>query len=344
MSITRYPISWLTSRVKGLEEAIEKTPIFNHIFTNNCYIAGGFARKLLREGVYDKKILSSYFKSGSDVDIYAENIISQRMFFEDVHLRNLIWYDSITQYAKTANVMHPYLFEIDANYPIRLQLITKAHGSPKKIIEGFDFANCKIAFNKNYVWVDDRVEQLEKNKKLQIDKQGMYVTSRILKYFKRHDYLLFEERSRVYVESYIAKRISEDYNNTSNIQHEILKLSDQVVSDKTLVNLISSLDHKTRLYVGYEYLEECISDISSYIPRYTISGNIAEFALNARKAFRIKMPTASLIEIEPIKINGDKINSIIFIKTFNNFMQCMLPNGELVFLKRECFKRVVSKI
>tara|TARA_R110000751_G_scaffold74255_1_gene150295 strand:- start:318 stop:890 length:573 start_codon:yes stop_codon:yes gene_type:complete len=67
----------------------------------------------------------------------------------------------------------------------KLQLIHAFGGSPQKILNGFDLANCKIATDGKQLYIREGWEELEENKLIHIDDYQDLIPWRIIKYINK---------------------------------------------------------------------------------------------------------------------------------------------------------------
>lgn len=170
-----------------IKESIEKfsekypeiTPFMSFassFLTPGAFIAGGSLRKIIN-GWKAKDIILSH---NGDIDI----------FYADISI-----YES-----------HKKSLEEEVKFPCRptfgkhavnlffngtcIQCVHSNIGTIRQVISTFDFVNCMIATDGEYIYYDDRIEGLEKTSTLMLNtnSSSRYLPSRIKKYVTKYNY------------------------------------------------------------------------------------------------------------------------------------------------------------
>ena len=211
--IENHSITWLYERVDGLEDLIRHSPFFQNVFLNGGYIAGGFPRKLIEDGSIAN--ISEFFTAASDIDVFFESVGTyETTKFALTAQFGINWEDTpghraIFSHLRPEN--DPILCALAKTSPA-IQLINCQHSDPKTMIEGFDFANCKIAFNETHVWIDSRVEKLERERILVMDRVSVALPRRLSKYKNKHKYRTLDDKTKKFVFQWIDENIEKVFN------------------------------------------------------------------------------------------------------------------------------------
>lgn len=247
--------SWLFDRVKGLE-VLMSFQLFQTIFSSGGFIAGGFLRYLLKTGstsdiehymTVHKSDIDVFFRNEADVEVirryvfreYLKLIETDKSFFHDWREQ-----EHVIDWKRTKNAMSCDISLL--NTPIKLQLVTCNFDQPINILLDFDFANCKIAFDGKYVYIDERLEELEKQNCLKIDKMMPSIIWRLSKYVKKYDYKLHPASSHElyhYIKNFSQYRgpAGESITNNDTIKKLIL-LGENVFDDEIIASLRGAAD------------------------------------------------------------------------------------------------------
>jgi hypothetical protein len=208
MLIEKKDISWLKERVPDIDYILDTFhPLFDKF---EGYIAGGFVRRCIRAGSVHAAQTSPppglrhnfdidfFFPSRQNVNKTVKHIYEHLQWNKELTLSRhsswAEWDDKDKKYPTepTSPLKFAYEWNIEkwlgpSNIYYRrihkLQVIAKSFGAPEEVMKSFDLANCKIAFNKDHVWVREGWEKLECEKKIHIDSaRGNLLLWRAAKY------------------------------------------------------------------------------------------------------------------------------------------------------------------
>ena len=203
-NIVKKDISWLYERVPDFNSFYNK---HSHVFNGGGFVSGGFLRKMIHFGSYEKAIENIYkIGFGGDIDF----------FFDQEHHANIACHTSLLDaefypidntgalFGKQTKVKAGILmtepnsktgfaYEIASKKNgIKYQFIAKSTGTPEQVLNRFDIANCKIATDAKSVWMVEDWEEIEGKKEIRVDKANHeYLISRLAKYLG-DDYSLDE--------------------------------------------------------------------------------------------------------------------------------------------------------
>lgn len=321
--IVKYPISYLSNVVDGFEDLLKKDLILSILDKNNCYIAGGFIRNLIRCG--DISCISKYFQGGGDLDVFFYDKISFNKYF--CKLGQINYYTpSLGSHAFNFNLYYEPI-----RRGVQVQLIKTFTGSPENILSTFDFTNCRVAFDLNHVWIDESLITLEKLKQLKIANQSATLTHRVAKYIKRYDYTNVEESSLLHLKSWFQSMLEHikssriDLSACINPYLRILLQNntniDQAIDDKTLELLIKMIvSRRQTVVMRHSY------DINPMNVSLTSEINLAQIVQNIRKLNNVQLDAGDLVEIPATIYEGINVNIAILIKNRNgNMWDVYLP-------------------
>jgi len=196
--IIKKDISWLLERVPDFMDFYNNQ---SYYFINDGYLAGGFLRKIIKNGGVLKTLEKEHgaIKRG-DIDFF--------FYTEEACLQSFSWFKNING----TFIPHPVLsnktpapnsitgFAFEGQSPImvgkgfafeyKFQFIAKSTGTPEQVLNRFDIANCKIATDGKNVWMVEDWEEIESKKEIRVDKANHeYLISRLAKYLE-DDYSL----------------------------------------------------------------------------------------------------------------------------------------------------------
>tara|TARA_Y100000310_G_scaffold335624_1_gene418123 strand:+ start:2453 stop:3409 length:957 start_codon:yes stop_codon:yes gene_type:complete len=251
MKIIKKDIKWLKERVSDVDYVLD---IFDPLFTRyGGYIAGGFVRRCIKAGSAKKAMTDYPTHSKFDIDFFFPSAQRVHKAMKYVN-KNLRWSKEVTLSGYDAfNVEAKYdvpnsLLKFAYEWPIekwcapeydtaggvymrnvaKLQVIAEAYGEPEKVFNNFDLANCKIAFNKNHVWIREGWEELENEKKIHIDStRGSLLLWRVAKYLSHRvhgnnwlDWSLTEESKSKLLEWTLHRMSTNEWGNLKGgLQH-----------------------------------------------------------------------------------------------------------------------------
>lgn len=176
--IEKKPISWLYERVEGLETLFKEFPFSTIFLKKERYIAGGFLRQIIRDGTTEH--LPGYFDEGGDIDIFTES--EQDSVKAMISLRGR-WNESRGMNAKETTLRFS-----EGCIDAKVQVITSHFAPPEEMLQRFDFVNSQIATDGEFVWVNPELLGLEARRELMSAGLTQHLPSRVIKYFKRHEY------------------------------------------------------------------------------------------------------------------------------------------------------------
>jgi hypothetical protein len=188
-NIIKKDISWLLDRVPDFVNFYNDQTYY---FMNDGYLAGGFLRKIIKNGSVEKTIENSL--ASGDIDLFFYNQDAAEKAFEHfAKLKGSFISKSNKDGAKfTPNSMTGFAFEgrgiiklNDKKFPhtLKFQFIAKSTGAPEQVLNRFDISNCKIATDGKNIWMIEDWEKLEEDKIIRVDNlSGQYILSRLKKY------------------------------------------------------------------------------------------------------------------------------------------------------------------
>ena len=174
--IVMKPYTWLVEKVPNINDFLN---VFSNLInTYNGVIAGGYLRRVIRSGdalTFQNADLDIVFLTQSDF-LSATNFVNQG---------NLTQFNQ-PDIQEISDDRIVYGFDLishtDNITNIKLQLIRREADSIENIVSNFDFTNAKIATNLNQVIIDNRWENFESNKIINIDIVRPDILIRLLKY------------------------------------------------------------------------------------------------------------------------------------------------------------------
>lgn len=232
----------MNERVHGFQDFVD-CRMLDPVFDAGGIVAGGVGRFMLRNG--SSYNLSKYFsydknQARGDVDAFFPDVESMEECMDAIAIPRNHFRET---FGKGAFECMRSIMMHGARHNTKLQLVKCRTGTPEEILDTFDFANCKVAFNREHVWIDTRLIELEKKKILQIDDaDGPIIGPRVCKYFMRHDYLALEDDSRQMLIDWMLKRLNSGkwgkiFGQRTLVQR-LVTLGAGVISDKDLVYFI----------------------------------------------------------------------------------------------------------
>lgn len=388
MTIIQYDIRDMFERIEGLEDLI-KIDVFRDVFRSGGYIAGGFARFLLREKSVKKVIkhVNNLWASGPKMDI--------DIFFDSLE-RSRALISNIATYERTNSTLIPSLgnnaqqcyisialneitdhseLEPTEIMTMMVQFITGFIGSPRDMISRFDITNCKVGFNDEYFWIDDRVEKLEKDLVLHISDISKFVPSRIRKYLVHRGYRKIHPESvhvlagwmemKLVDERVIDVNVKQKYRQNINAIINLAKTHPDLVSNRMLMDLISYVDDRRLQAISYSYLDKPFDET-----RIFININPAVAALRERKCESLDLKMGDMIEIdEPselldpsigprrvcvtviesnkdiftVKSNETINNQTKVVKTPESGIHCLFPGGKILRVEPYTIRGIIAR-
>ena len=184
-------IQWLYDRVPDMEAVLEQ---FKPFFSSGAFLAGGFLRTAITKGSALKALnrnespgdLDFFFETPDHATKLVHRIVSDQVVLGSIKLNKYqtnYWTSGPNSMMKFA---YDTQFEIgNDNMFGKLQLIHAFGGSPQKILNGFDLANCKIATDGKQLYIREGWEELEENKLIHIDDYQDLIPWRIIKYINK---------------------------------------------------------------------------------------------------------------------------------------------------------------
>lgn len=359
MSIVKRDISWLKERVVGFDALLYGT-LFQTVFDSGGYIAGGLVRELLRTKTTAK--LPAYFNRRGDVDVFfPTNDAFTACLLALGNGTRRHWQDSFGKNAMQTCIpirMPSSQFPIaegaeedwEDGFSVQFQLVHCRFLPPDEQINSFDFVNCQAAFNREHVWVDDRIEQLEALKTLQIENISSVLPWRVHKYFSRHGYRKLEPLSRKYIIGWIKDYYlehGEKDQKLSDAMQKMIAIGDDIIPDETVVEFIGKF-HSSARVVDYSNLNENRVRISSTV-------DVAQQEINRRRMLKAGLLPGDYVEIDPIDRSPEKWQSVMLLGQDNrireftdvsrneNWWHVMLPSNQLASMHISSFRRVLSR-
>ena len=205
-NIIKKDISWLEERVPDFDTFCKQ---HSHVFTGGGFLSGGFLRKMIHFGSYQKAVENIY-KSGfaGDIDFFFDReenasiachtFLLNPEFYPIDNTGTLLGKRTKVKagvFMTEPNSKTGFAYEIASKkHGIKYQFIAKSTGTPEQVLNRFDIANCKIATDTKNVWMVEDWEELERNKVIRTDKiVNDYLIYRLAKYLGA-DYSLDQEK------------------------------------------------------------------------------------------------------------------------------------------------------
>jgi hypothetical protein len=192
-NIIKKDISWLVDRVPDFMDFYNNQSFY---FTNDGYLAGGFLRKIIKNGSVEK-VLENQLGRG-DIDFFFYNENAAEKSFESFCKVKGSYAPRLSPVNKnntakvTPNSMTGFAFEGTSSITlkdkitfnsVRFQFIAKSTGTPEQVLNRFDISNCKIATDGKNIWMVEDWEKLEEDKIIRVDNlKGEYILTRLKKY------------------------------------------------------------------------------------------------------------------------------------------------------------------
>jgi hypothetical protein len=187
---------------------------FSNLFQYNCYLAGGYLRRVYKSG-------DAFNFQNSDLDFWFQSIDDLRLGINLVNNNGIQNYfiQNTQEYSTDRNVYQYNLVPKESGLPnLKIQLIGRLVGDINLIMSSFDFTNAKIATNGIEVIKDERFELFEDSLTVNIDLVNDGLLRRLLRYlitgngvasyklnessaFKLLTYVSDRKNSSVYMES-----------------------------------------------------------------------------------------------------------------------------------------------
>ena len=174
--IVRKPYAWLVERVPNINNLFY---IFSNLINDhNGFIVGGYIRRVIQSG-------DALQFQNADLDIMFQSRDGFEGAINYINQGNLVSFNppDIQEISDSRFVYNWDLISITNGIPnIKLQLINRDADNIENILSNSDFTNAKIATNLNEVIIDNRYENFESNKIINIDQVQPTILQRLLKY------------------------------------------------------------------------------------------------------------------------------------------------------------------
>jgi len=184
-SVIKKDISWLLGKVPDFMEFYDSQ---SNYFINGGYLAGGFLRKVIKNGSVIETIKDGLSAGDIDFFFYSEQHAQEAFEYFTKHVGTFIPRpstfapNSVTGFAYEGNG-GLRLNSMKKPAVVKFQFIAKSTGSPEEVLNRFDIANCKIATDGKFIWMVDGWEGLEDQKIIRVDNlSGKYFPWRLKKY------------------------------------------------------------------------------------------------------------------------------------------------------------------
>ena len=220
-NIIRKDIAWLTEKVPDFMDFYKNQ---SYYFANNGYLAGGFLRKIIKNGSVEKT-LNSTLENG-DIDFFFYNEDAAEKCFEwfaklkGSHTPRVSASNKNNVVKFTPNSVTGFAFEgsgIIMNRSMKFQFIAKSTGTPEQVLNRFDISNCKIATDVKSIWMVEDWEEIEQQKVIRVDNlAGKYLPWRLKKYIGK-DYSLYQSNYKEVLVKLI-EILNSDSTNIANIR------------------------------------------------------------------------------------------------------------------------------
>ena len=206
--------------------------IEENILDHNMWIAGGFARivgKSLEMNLPVQKLLKHYLlETRGDIDIFT---------FNADNIPGLLTKMQRVGFVSESPFAHNLYYRNDRSYFANIQIVSKfTFDSYEKCLDSFDFTNCKYLIYKEkedlFLLKDKRAESLNKSRLLNIDKcVSPLLSSRIVKYLGRHDFLKINEskETSVALNEYLFRVTSNAWEEKFNALGDLNTIADAYI-------------------------------------------------------------------------------------------------------------------
>ena len=342
MTIQRHDVSWMCERVKGFEVFLDAQSSFAAGFKAGGYIAGGSLRVLLRAGTVD--ILPAFFRNFGDIDVFCPN----KNVYDEIKKGYSSWEQSLGKNAEQCTIhlrrCDPLwnLINNDCDFTVILQLVNILYHEPVTMLETFDIANCKIAFDGRSIYVDDRVESLERDQVLQLDMSSATLGARVEKYFRKHGYRTLHPESKGILMKWLMERYeNQDWGRIlrgEQVVPKLMMLGSSVIPDDALIRFIGKFKHDIKSANYGEMMHSTLNGIY----RECMSVDVATAELNRRRITCTIKP-GDLVEIYA---HDPAWNSCILLgrDAAANVWHVLFTNGQVSMIHEYGIIRVVSSI
>lgn len=189
-------------RVIKLIADLDRIHFFKTAFDSGGYVAGGLARYVLTDTRADGGLVGIHTKflqpHGSDIDLFFADLDGLRMTFESLTYGQHEWRVISSSTGNALDVVIECETAPNETHDIKVQLIKCHVGHPRAVIDGFDFTNCKFAFDRTDCFMSQAALQLEQRHELEITRfHPPTLTWRLTKYVTIHGYRRLTDASYV---------------------------------------------------------------------------------------------------------------------------------------------------
>ena len=349
--IERENIGWLAKRVRGFDR-IRRSLFLENVTNMGGFIAGGFARKMLRDGSTDG--LRDAVIGRSDVDIFcrtqqAFELIESTPVLGEYPIQKGVSgpnaaipgpaHHSKWMVTRGKNALWRWEFEekiigrldrllldwsnwTQGSYPpFRVQLVKCHFGTPEEILDGFDLVNCMIGFDRDNVWFHPEIERLERERTLTMNRTTRYLGPRILKYFKLHGYDRLCPKARAALSQWLKERFAEndwgEFFIGQNIVPELIKFGQTIMSDDMLVELVGLSSIRACIFkVSYDVLDDGTVRGSNGTSLRQVYGTVDPMDIELRRRITMKgsrVQPGDMVEMVPIELGNQVWRSCIIL-------------------------------
>ncbi len=350
MKIEKQPISWLYERCPDAESVLT-SEFVKKIFSSGSYIAGGFLRKLLRDG--NAKGLTAYFDAMGDIDVFCHDIDQSHIVKKQLSAES--WRRSkgnnAAQKPFIMGKIIPGCSDDAYTGTCTIQIIDTHFGSPEEMLSKFDLANCQIASDGKNVWVNSELPELEKNKTLKTVNLTDLLGSRVVKYIKKHDYILFAPETIIMLSSWatlMAKSISRGRRTIfdDGLSRECLN-TNEVLSELILKEVIDESSVKQlegKLTTAVDMVEYDFRDkhVGVALKRKALVDPV-KLILNTKKMSVIEC--GDLVElISSLDYENSMLHGIVLeISSEKDKYKILFQNNHAVTVSKKAILRIASK-
>ena len=265
---------------------------FSNLFQYNCYLAGGYLRRVYKSG-------DAFDFQNSDLDFWFQSIDDLRAGINLVNNNGIQNYfiQNTQEYSTDRNVYQYDLVPRESGLPnLKIQLIGRLVGDINLIMSSFDFTNSKIATNGSAIVKDERFEIFEDSLTVNIDLVNDGLLRRLLRYLRIGNSTLsykLNESSAFKLLTYVSDR------------------KDSSVYMQSLYNLLLATEK-----VNYEIIstiEPNLNEIESSLPQGDVPKT--NIPLNVSLIPNPPQPEVEDVQVENIEVENIEVEDVEVVDT-----------------------------
>lgn len=329
MVIKRHTMEWLSTRVNYSKELFATHP-FDVIFKSGGYIAGGFLRKLFRSALDTPKAMVNYIFAGGDIDVFFKDYND---FMRCVSALGGTWCDSPLK-----NAICRTMFNTALGISAPIQLVRCRFCSPEEMLATFDFTNCMIATDGEFVWVDDEFESVERYSFLDVVSVSSTLPQRMLKYITKRECQTLTPRSRQAIAQWVTGLHENAYSNMFGFTkqfgvRQLTMIDDPAIDNEIFIGLLG------RATKSYRFPRDGYHALAVTSQRFEV--DVAQVVLNRRQHNTEPLFAGDLVQIEQSSMIGT--SAVLVLRASSDSVQVLLPDGPCV-ISTDVVRRVLSRL